>query len=86
VCACVCVCAAHAYAYACLPACTCSVLVCTVASRARLRVRYAAFFAKFDAQAADGKLSKAKCVVNATDCLLEVYTRSRIYGQSYIYI
>ncbi len=34
--------------------------------------QYAAFLAKFDAQAEDGKLDKAKCVVLATDSILEV--------------
>ena len=34
--------------------------------------QYAAFFAKFDAQAEDGKLDNAKCVGFATESLLEV--------------
>ena len=34
--------------------------------------QYAAFLVKFDAQSEDGKLGKAKCVVLATDSILEV--------------
>jgi hypothetical protein len=35
-------------------------------------VQYAAFLAKFDAQAEDGKLNNAKCVGFATESILEV--------------
>ena len=34
--------------------------------------QYAAFLARFDAQAVDGKLDKAKCVILATERILEV--------------
>ena len=40
-------------------------------------VRYAAFFSKFEQQATDGKLSKAKCIDNATACILEVFRHGR---------
>jgi hypothetical protein len=37
-----------------------------------IRSQYAAFFVKFEEQAANGKLDKAKCVAISTGCVLEV--------------
>ncbi len=37
-----------------------------------IKRQYAAFFVKFEEQAADGKLNKAKCVEISTGCVLEV--------------
>ncbi len=39
---------------------------------AAVAAQYAAFLAKFDAQAEDGRLDKAKCVALATECILKV--------------
>jgi hypothetical protein len=37
-----------------------------------IKGQYAAFFVKFEEQAANGKLDKAKCVETSTGCVLEV--------------
>ena len=42
------------------------------AKREAVAAHYAAFLAKFDAQAEDGRLSKAECAVFATESILEV--------------
>ncbi len=39
--------------------------------------QYAAFLAKFDAQAKDGRLDKATCVRLAAECILKVSARGR---------
>jgi hypothetical protein len=43
-------------------------------------VQYAAFLAKFDAQADDGKLAKAECVGLAADCILEFSGQADKFG------
>jgi hypothetical protein len=37
-----------------------------------IKAQYTAFFVKFEEQAANGKLDKAKCVQISTECVLEV--------------
>ncbi len=40
-----------------------------------IKGQYAAFFVKFEEQATNGKLDKAKCVEISTGCVLEILSR-----------